>query len=75
MTPQQKEILALEKRFYRHASSKEQDVKDELGLSPVQYYVRLNQLLDDPAAIQAEPGLVKRLRRIRDSRAKLRRAG
>ncbi|OZC80646.1 hypothetical protein CH274_13555 [Rhodococcus sp. 06-418-5] len=75
MTEQQLAILAFEKRFYRHAASKEQDVKDELGLTPVQYYTRLNSLLDDPDAMQAEPVLVKRLRRIRDSRAASRRAG
>lgn len=75
MNDQQVAILAIEKRFYRHASSKEQDVKDELGLSPMRYYTRLNALLDDPDAIAAEPVLTSRLRRIRDSRAKQRRAG
>lgn len=74
MTEQQAAILAVERRFYRHASSKEQDVFNELGLTPMQYYSRLNKLLDNPEALAAEPVLVNRLRRIRDGRARLRRA-
>ncbi|MFC8182463.1 DUF3263 domain-containing protein [Rhodococcus sp. NPDC057297] len=75
MTPQQEAILAFEKRFYTTQSGKENDIAEELGMSAVRYYQSLNALLDDPAALAAEPVLVKRLRRIRDSRAKLRRAG
>jgi hypothetical protein len=75
VTPQQEAILAFEKRFYTTQSGKENDIAEELGMSAVRYYQSLNALLDDPAALAAEPVLVKRLRRIRDSRAKLRRAG
>lgn len=73
MTDEQIAILAIERRFYRHASSKEQAVLEELGLTPIQYYMRLNKLIDNPEAIAAEPVLIARLRRIRDSRAKIRR--
>lgn len=75
MTPQQIEILGLEKRWYRTQAAKEGDIAEKLSLSAVRYYQLLNTLLDDPDALAAEPVLVKRLRRIRDSRAKLRRAG
>lgn len=75
MTPQQIEILAFEKRWYTAQGSKEADIAERFSLSAVRYYQRLNQLLDDPAAMQADPVLVKRLRRIRDSRAQVRRAG
>lgn len=74
MTPQQETMLAIEKRFYTTQSGKENDIAEELGMSAVRYYQSLNALLDDPEALAAEPVLVKRLRRIRDSRAKLRRA-
>lgn len=72
---QQRAILAFERRFYTTASNKENDIRDELGMNPVRYYARLTALLDNPEALAAEPVLIKRLRRIRDSRAALRRAG
>lgn len=75
MTPQQQAMLSIEKRWYRTQAAKEQAIADEMGMSPVRYYQLLTALLDNPEALAAEPVLVKRLRRIRDSRAKLRRAG
>ncbi|WP_032389257.1 DUF3263 domain-containing protein [Rhodococcoides fascians] len=74
MTPQQAEILAFEKRWYTAQGSKEADIAEQFSLSPVRYYQLLNQLLDDPEALATDPVLVKRLRRIRDSRARVRRA-
>lgn len=75
MNPHGHTILALEKRWYQTQSAKENDIAREMGMSAVRYYQLLNSLLDDPDALAAEPVLVKRLRRIRDGRAKLRRAG
>lgn len=43
-----------------------QDAATKLGLSSAQFHQRLTQILDDPAALEAEPVLVARLRRIRD---------
>lgn len=37
--------------------------------SPARYYQRLSRVLDEPAALEADPQLVYRLRRIRDERA------
>lgn len=73
MTPQQVEILAFEKRWYTAQGTKESDIAEELGLSPIRYYQLLARLLDDPAAVVAEPVLVNRLRRIRAARATARR--
>lgn len=39
-----------------------------LGLSSTRYAQRLNRLLDDPAAVEAYPVLVNRLRRVRAGR-------
>ncbi|MDQ0283801.1 DUF3263 domain-containing protein [Rhodococcoides fascians] len=75
MTPQQMEILAFEKRWYTAQGSKEADITEQFSMSPVRYFQLLNRLLDDPDALRADPVLVKRLRRIRDSRAQVRRAG
>jgi hypothetical protein len=57
------QILALEKQFFRTAGAKDEAIK-ALGLTPMRYYQLLNRLLDDPAALAAEPQLVYRLRRI-----------
>ena len=64
LTELESQILNLERIFWRTAEAKEQAVRG-LGLSPVRYYQRLNQLLDDPVFLEADPQLVYRLRRIR----------
>ena len=74
MNERQEQILAFERRFYRAAANKEEDIRSEFGVSVVRYYAQLNALLDDPEALAAEPVLVKRLCRIRDSRQAARRA-
>ena len=40
-------------------------IRDTFGWNPALYVQRLNRLLDDPAAEQARPLLVHRLRRLR----------
>lgn len=61
-------ILAFEKQWWKYAGAKEQAVRELFDLSATGYYQVLNTLLDSPAALAAEPMLVKRLRRMRASR-------
>ena len=68
-----RQILAFERRWWRQAGSKEQAIRDTFGLSSTRYYQLLNAVLDDPLAIEHEPVLVKRLRRLRASRTRGRR--
>ncbi|HET8657767.1 MAG TPA: DUF3263 domain-containing protein [Micromonosporaceae bacterium] len=72
LTEREERILAFERRWWRRAGSKEQAIRDELGLSATRYYQLLNRLLDNPAALAFDPILVKRLRRIRAARARVR---
>lgn len=74
LTDQQAAILDLEARHWRHAGSKEQAIRAELGLSATAYYAQLNALIDTPAALQRQPVLVNRLRRLRDRRRRARSA-
>lgn len=60
-------ILALESRTFRYVGAKERAIREEVGLSKVAYYVRLNALLDEPAALRAAPSVVNRLRGRRTS--------
>ncbi|MDG4794257.1 DUF3263 domain-containing protein [Micromonospora sp. WMMD1082] len=69
----EREILAFERQWWRHAGAKEQAIRDRFGLSATRYYQLLNALLDDPAALAADPVLVGRLIRLRASRARNRR--
>jgi hypothetical protein len=64
------EILAFERKWWKHAGSKEQAIRDTFGLSATRYYQLLNGLLDHPEALKHDPVLVGRLRRLRASRAR-----
>jgi uncharacterized protein DUF3263 len=65
-------ILAFEAKWWRHAGSKEQAIRDTFELSSTRYYQLLNALLDNPAALAHEPVLVGRLRRLRATRSRRR---
>jgi len=61
-------MLEFERSWWRHAGVKESSIKELFNLTPPAYYQLLNNLIDREAAVLAEPILVKRLRRLRDSR-------
>ncbi|MET8088887.1 DUF3263 domain-containing protein [Micromonospora sp. NPDC005220] len=73
LTERERAILAFEQQWWRHAGAKEQAVRDTFAISSTRYYQLLNGLLDNPAALAAEPVLIGRLRRLRSSRARNRR--
>jgi hypothetical protein len=66
------EILAFERQWWKYAGSKEQAIKELFDMSSTRYYQVLNALLDNPAALAADPMLIKRLRRMRSSRQRAR---
>ena len=65
-------MLEFERSWWRHAGVKESSIKELFNLTPTAYYQLLNNLIDREAAVMAEPILVKRLRRLRDSRTQAR---
>jgi hypothetical protein len=73
LSEREEQILAFEARWWKHAGAKEQAIRDAFGLSSTRYYQLLNGLLDNPAALEREPVLVGRLRRLRSTRARTRR--
>jgi hypothetical protein len=73
LTDREREILAFESRWWKHAGAKEQAIRDTFGLSSTRYYQVLNALLDKPEATEHDPVLVGRLRRLRATRARTRR--
>ncbi|MDG4768294.1 DUF3263 domain-containing protein [Solwaraspora sp. WMMD406] len=69
----ERRILDFERQWWKHAGAKEQAIRDTFGISATRYYQLLNQLLDEPSALAAEPVLVARLRRLRAARSRARR--
>ncbi|HEX8931232.1 MAG TPA: DUF3263 domain-containing protein [Actinomycetota bacterium] len=62
------ELLAFERRWWQHAGAKEEAIRRDLGMRPADYYQALSRLLDDPAALAADPALIDQLRRLRATR-------
>jgi hypothetical protein len=75
LTDREEQILAFEAKWWKHAGSKEQAIRDAFGLSSTRYYQLLNGLLDNPAALERDPVLIGRLRRLRSTRARTRQRG
>jgi hypothetical protein len=74
LTRRDREILAFERQWWKYAGAKEQAVRELFDMSATRYYQVLNALIDSPAALAADPMLVKRLRRLRASRQRQRSA-
>jgi hypothetical protein len=67
-------ILEFERQWWKYAGAKEQAMREKFDMSATRYYQALNALIDRPAAIVADPMLVKRLRRLRAARQRARSA-
>lgn len=74
LTERDRAILALETLWPRHSGAKEEVIRAQLGMSAVRYYQLLGRLIESEAALEYDPMLVRRLRRLRDSRAAKRRS-
>lgn len=59
-------VLDLEREHPRYNGTKDDAIRRRLNMSATSYFQILNQLLDDPAALKADPVLINRLRRLRD---------
>lgn len=66
------EILDFERSWWKHAGAKERAIKERFDMSATRYYQLLNELLEKPAAIEHDPILVKRLKRLRTYRQRQR---
>ena len=74
LTRRDRDILAFERQWWKYAGAKEQAIRELFDMSATRYYQVLNALIDTPAALSADPMLVKRLRRLRASRQRQRSA-
>ena len=74
LTAREREILAFERQWWKYAGAKEQAVRELFDMSATRYYQLLNALIDRPEALAHDPMLVKRLRRMRQTRQRARSA-
>jgi hypothetical protein len=74
LSDRDRSILEFERQWWKYAGAKEQAIRDLFDMSATRYYQVLNALLDNPAALEADPMLVKRLRRMRAARQRARSA-
>lgn len=72
LTDDEKQMLAIEGKWWRYSGAKEQAIRDQLDVSATRYYQLLNALLEREAALAYDPLLVKRLRRLRDAKKRSR---
>jgi len=70
----ERDVLAFERQWWRHAGAKEAAIKEQFGLSATRYYQVLNAVIDRPEALAVDPLLVRRLRRMRATRQRQRSA-
>jgi hypothetical protein len=75
LTDRDRTILAFEAEWRRHVGAKEEAIRDDLGISPARYYQLLGRLIETADAQEHDPMLVKRLRRLRESREQSRARG
>jgi hypothetical protein len=68
-------VLEFERHWWKYAGAKESSIKELFDMAPPAYYQLLNNLIDRPEALLAQPMLVKRLRRLREARTTSRAAG
>ena len=74
LTDRERAILDFERQWWTTSDggSKEQAIRSQLDLSSGRYYDILNALLDVKAAMDYDPLVIRRRRRIRDERRRQR---
>jgi len=72
LSTRERAILDFERTWWSLPGPKEVTIRQEFDLSPTRYYQLLSELLDSTDAMQYDPLVVRRLRRVRDRRRRAR---
>ncbi len=72
LTRRDREILDFERTWWQGTGSKEVAIRKRFDLSTTRYYQLLNELLEEADAMEYDPMVVRRLRRVRDRRRRSR---
>jgi Protein of unknown function (DUF3263) len=70
-----RDLLDFEREAWKLRMPKERAIRERFGFSAARYHQLLNRAIDRPEALVYDPMLVRRLRRLRDSRRRKRTAG
>lgn len=74
LSDRDRQILEFERAWWKYAGAKEAAIRERFEMSSTRYYQVLNALIDTPEALEADPLLVRRLRRLRAARQRQRSA-
>jgi len=74
LSDRDREMIAFERQWWKYAGAKEQAIRELFDMSATRYYQVLNALIDNPAALEIDPMLIKRLLRLRATRQRARSA-
>jgi hypothetical protein len=74
LSQRDRNILDFERQWWKYAGAKESAVREKFDMSSTRYYQVLNALIDRPEALEHDPLLVRRLRRLRATRQRQRSA-
>jgi hypothetical protein len=74
LSDRDREIISFERQWWKYAGAKEQAIRELFDMNATRYYQVLNALIDNPAALEADPMLIKRLHRLRATRQRARAA-
>lgn len=74
LTERDRLLLEFERQWWKYAGAKENAIRELFDMSSTRYYQVLNALIDTEAALNFDPMLIKRLRRMRAERQKQRSA-
>jgi hypothetical protein len=72
LSSRERAILDFERTWWSLPGPKEQAIRGELELSPTRYYQLLADLIESGEAMDYDPLVVRRLRRLRDRRRRAR---
>jgi hypothetical protein len=72
LTDRDRAILDFERSWWTTAGPKDTAIRERFELSGTRYYQLLAELIDDPEALEHDPLLIRRLRRVRDRRRRAR---
>jgi hypothetical protein len=58
-------MLDFERAWWTHDEPRDQVIRTRFQCSPEEYHAELTRVLDDPAALEHDPFVVRRLKRLR----------
>ena len=72
LTERDRAILDFERSWWTSTGPKDTAIRERFELSGTRYYQLIAELIDDPEALEYDPLLIRRLRRVRDRRRRAR---